>query len=102
MRIGDYREVLSNKLLAFERCTEKTAETLIIVANPTEETVQEKLLVPDSRIMNGTRMVDLLGNEQPFFISSAILDVSVPPKSALVLQPQIGPFDGYTPYKRIP
>ncbi|MBN1371327.1 MAG: hypothetical protein JW987_05145 [Anaerolineaceae bacterium] len=101
LRIGDYREVLSSKLLAFERCTEKTAETLVIVANPTGETVQEKLLVPDSRIMNGTRMVDLLGNQQPFFIFSAILDVTVPPKSALVLQPQTGPFDGYTPYKRI-
>ena len=102
LRIGDYRTVLSEKLLAFERCTEKAAETLIIVANPAEEEVHEKLLVPDSRIMNGTHFVDLLGSTQPSVLFSAILDVRVPPKSALVLQPQVGPFDGYTPYKRIP
>lgn len=102
LRIGDYRTVLSEKLLAFERCTEKAAETLIIVANPSEEEVREKLLVPDSRIMNGTRFVDLLGSTQPSVLFSAVLDVCVPPKSALILQPQVSPFDGYTPYKRIP
>ncbi len=102
LRIGDYRQVLSSKLLAFERCTDKVAETLIIVANPSEEIVEEKLLVPDSRIMNGAHFLDLLGSQQRHVLYSAILDVRVPPKSALVLQPQVGPFDGYTPFKRIP
>ena len=34
LRIGNYRNVVSNNLLAFERYTEKALETIIVLANP--------------------------------------------------------------------
>lgn len=101
LKIGDYRQVLSGKLLAFERCTEKVDETVVVVVNPGEHEVAENILVPDSRLMNYTRMVDLLEPEKTCLIYSGILEVSLPAKSCLILKPHTAPNDGYTPYKRI-
>ena len=68
--------------------------------NPGAEAVEESILVPDSKLMNDTKFVDLLGSEQIFKLTSGVLRVWLAPKSALVLQPQTQPVDGYTPYKR--
>ena len=100
LRIGDYRRVLANQLIAFERCTEKVNETVLILVNPTSQTVTENIMVPDSKLMNGTRFNDLLGSAQVFTMYSGILDVTLAPKSALVLKPDTEPVDGYSPYKR--
>jgi len=101
LKIGDYREVLTSKLLAFERCTEKVNETIIVVVNPTAQAVNESILIPDSRLMNYTLAEDLLGSGQSCRIYSGLLDVSIPAKSALVLKPLTAAVDGYSPYKRI-
>jgi glycosidase len=100
LKIGDFRKLLAGGLLAFERCTEKVGETLLVIANPSEQPVQETLLVPDSKLMNGTKLFDLLGSEQIFTIFSGTVAISLPPKTALVLQPQTAPVDDYSPYKR--
>lgn len=101
LKIGDYRPVLSSRLLAFERYTNQVDDTVVVVVNPTEYTVEESMLVSDSRLMNFTRMVDLLEPEHTFYIYSGLLAVKVPAKSCLVLKPHTAPNDGYTPYKRI-
>jgi len=100
LRIGDYHKLLSSRLIAFERRTERVGETLLVIVNPGAEALEESILVPDSKLMNATKFVDLLGNGQVFAMASGILPVRLPPKSAVVLQPQTHPVDGYTPYKR--
>jgi maltooligosyltrehalose synthase len=100
LKIGDYHKILSNQLIAFERCTEKVNETLLVIVNPTSQTVKENVLVPDSKLMNGTRLVNLLGNDQVFTLNSGIIEISIASKTALVLKPQTDPVDGYSPYKR--
>jgi pullulanase/glycogen debranching enzyme len=100
LRIGDYRRVLANQLIAFERCTEKVNETVLTLVNPTRQTVTENMMVPDSKLMNGTRFSDLLGSAQVFTMYSGIIEVTLAPKSAMVLKPHTEPVDGYSPYKR--
>lgn len=100
LKIGDYRKIISNRLIAFERCTEKVSETVLVLVNPTNETVRENVLVPDSKLMNGTRLYDLLGSEKVHYIYSSILEISLAPKSALILKPRTEPDDGYSAYKR--
>ena len=88
-------------MIAFERCTEKVDETLLILVNPTDRTVEENILVPDSKLMNATKLIDLLGDEKVHMIHSGLITISMAPKSALILKPQTDPDDGYSPYKRI-
>lgn len=101
LKIGDFRQVLAGKLLAFERCTERVDETVVVVVNPGESAVSENILVPDSRLMNYTRMLNLLEPEMSCLIYSGLLEVSLPAKSCLVLKPHTAAHDGYTPFKRI-
>ena len=101
LKIGDYRKLLSDKLIAFERCTEKVDETLLIIVNPSDQVIKEMILVPDSKLMNATKLVDLLGTEKLQTIHSGLLSIEIAPKSALLLKPQTAPEDGYSPFKRI-
>jgi len=102
LRVGDYRPVLSQKLVAFERFTNRAGDALVVLANPTGLPVEETVLVPDSLLMDATRMVDLLGSGLEFNFYTPAFEVAVPPRTALVLSPQTGPVDGYTSYKRVP
>ena len=100
LKIGDYCKIISNRLIAFERRTEKVGETVLVIVNPTREPVTENVLVPDSKLMNGTRFHDLLGSSKILNINSGILEISLAAKSALVLKPWTEPHDGYSAYKR--
>lgn len=58
--------------------------------------------------MDNTRLVDLLGTPtdvakpaEPLRVNSALLQVTVPAGSALVLKPDVAPPGGYTNYKRV-
>ena len=91
----------ASQLIAFERFTDRVADTLVVAANFNDRPVEEVLLIPDGRLMNYTLFEDLLGSGAAFRLQSALLPLRMPAKSALVLQPQTAPLDGYTPYKRI-
>jgi len=101
LKIGDCCMLGANQLIAFERFTDRVEETLVVAANFSDHEVEEFVLVPDARLMNYTLFEDLLGSGATFRLQSALLPVRLPARSALVLQPQIAPLDGYTPYKRI-
>jgi hypothetical protein len=53
--------------------------------------------------MDSTRMVDLIGNagSTPIQMWAALVQVTVPPKTALVLRPDVAPPGGYSNYKRV-
>jgi len=100
LRIGDYRSVPSDKLLAFLRRTDRIEDLALVVANPTDAEVSETLLVPDSKVMNYAVLRDALGTAE-FRAASGLIRVTVPARQAMILRPIIVRGTEYTPYKRV-
>ncbi len=101
LRIGDFRLLDSESLLAFQRSTDRRDETTIVVANPTGRTVHEMLAVRDSFQMATAAFVDRLAGEARFLPESGTLEVDVPPRTVYVLQPEAEEGAGYSAFKRM-
>ncbi len=101
LRVGDFRLAVANRLFAFERRTDRAGESVIVLVNAAAEPVQETVMLTDSKLMDGTRLVDLLGAHAPLRIASSMLDVSLPAHGFLVLRPDLTPQGGYSNYKRV-
>jgi cyclomaltodextrinase / maltogenic alpha-amylase / neopullulanase len=103
LRIGDFRLLEADRLLAFERHTDRTADSVLVLANPSAEPVTETVLVPDSRLMNMGRLHDLLEpGAAPVIVTSAFVRLTLPPHGVRVLAPDTAAAHGYTAYKRVP
>lgn len=102
LRVGDMRRIESSQLLAFERYTDRLRDAVLVLANPSDKPVTEVVLIPDSKLMNMSRLSNLLdpAAAQVPLVSSTIT-VTVPAESALVLGPDISAKAGYSPYKRV-
>jgi glycosidase len=107
LRVGDFRLVESAKLLAFERYTDHALDTIIVVANPSDQPVHDRLMVANWALMDGTPLQDLLGlvpsapGAQPLTIGSGFVTVDVPARGVLVLRPALPEMGGYNRYKRV-
>jgi cyclomaltodextrinase / maltogenic alpha-amylase / neopullulanase len=101
LKIGNYRELVTRELYAFERYTERAGESVFVIANPSAREVSDTVLISDSKIMDGTKLVELTGRREPLFVRSALLDVKLPPHTVWVLRPDLTPTDGYSNYKRV-
>lgn len=102
LKIGDYRSLEATRLLAYERYTDRIADAVVVIANPTRDTITETVLVPDSKLMNDVDMIDLLDPDAPPVpIHSALLTVTLAPGGVRVLGPDVAAKAGYTPYKRV-
>ena len=101
LRVGDWRPIESRSLFAFERHTDRALDSVFVVANAQPHAVSEQLLVPDSKVMDGWNMVDLLGQARPTSIHAALMPVTVPAHTVLVLKHQDARNDGYSNYKRV-
>lgn len=102
LRVGDYRAVETEKLFAFMRTTDKVADSVLVIANPTDQPVTEFLMPAESKWMSGNKLIDQLTGEE-FNMFSGTLSVTVPAQTTLVLKAQLK--DGkteYNPYKRVP
>lgn len=99
LRYGDFRRLDSEKTLAFLRLTHRVADTVLVVANPSDAPVHEIMPIRDGRIMNGNVWQDQLS---PAKITSysGMLTIDIPAKTVRILTPQTAPQRGYTPYKR--
>ncbi len=103
LRIGDFRPLTTTRLLGFERHTDRARDTVLVLVNPSDEAVSETVLVANSSLMNGKRLLDLLEPQRPpLVMSAALLDVNLPPQGLLLLAPEIDPPGGYSAYKRVP
>jgi len=100
LRYGDYRKLDSEKLLTFQRLTDRRAETVLVVVNNTSKPVTETISVRDSKQMGYAPFVDALGGGE-FKPHSGLLTVTVPPMSGLVLSPKPVEPGKYTPFKRM-
>lgn len=103
LKVGNFRLLESKRLFAFERYTDRARDTVLVLANTGSEEVTDTVLIPDSKIMDGTRMIDLLGSSQGEAprVSSALMQITLPPGGVLVLKPDVSPPGGYTNYKRV-
>ena len=101
LKIGNYRTIPSQHLLAFERYTDRAADSVIVLLNNSNSEREETLLIPSSKLMDGTRLTDLLGGPEER-LQAALLTVKMPPRSAKVLTPNMTPRDdGYSNFKRV-
>jgi glycosidase len=107
LRVGNYRDVVSAKLMAFERYTDRAADTVVVLLNPTDEPVTDTVMVANSKLMDNTRMVNLLADpadpQAPaaVMLHAALMDVRLPAHGFAVLQPDTAPPGGYSNYKRV-
>jgi glycosidase len=100
LRVGDFRTLVSDRLFAFERHTDRALDTVVVVANPLDVEVRETVMVRNAKLMNNWNMVDLLGGA-PVKIKAGLFDLVLPPKGVLVLVPESSPGGGYSAYKRV-
>jgi glycosidase len=104
LRIGDFRLIEAEHLLAFERYTDRALETVIAVANPSVSPVRETVMVANPSLMDVTPMVDLLSPASTPSICSieaGLLHLNVPPETIYLLQPREQELGGYSRYKRV-
>lgn len=104
LRVGDFRLVETDRLLAFERYTDRPLETVIVVANPSAEPVTERVMVANAGIMDTTQLVNLLGPEDAVPVArvqAGLMTLSLPPETAWVLVPREPYLGGYSRYKRV-
>ena len=115
LRVGNFRLAEADRLLAFERYTDRAADTVIVLVNPGPADIRETVMLTNSKLMDGTRMIDLFAatpattpattpaphSSTPIRISSSLLDVTVPAQGFLVLKPDVAPPGGYSNYKRV-
>lgn len=101
LRVGDFRLVESNRLFAFERHTDRAADTVVVVMNPTSQTVRETVMVANAKLMNNWMLVDQLGGGPKQMIVTGLLDLELPPGAFRVYVPELSPGGGYSAYKRV-
>jgi glycosidase len=103
LRVGDYRPIEAERLFAFERHTDRALDTVLVLANPSDREVTERVMVANAHLMDDTPLVDALQPQAPSKVTfgSGFVTVTVPPRSALVLQPQERALGGYSRYKRV-
>ena len=106
LRVGDFRIAQANRLLAFERYTNQVADTVLVIVNPSNETITEHIQWRNGSITEVAVLKDLLqpiAGEilEPLGGYAGLLEITMPPKSVRVLAPDIEPKDGYSLYKRV-
>ena len=105
LRVGDFRLIESDKLLAFERHTDRALDTVLVLANPSNAPVTELVMVANAHLMDDTPLRDLLaapGAAPPAGFGAGVVTVTVPAETVLVLKPEPKQLGGYSRYKRVP
>ncbi|MCC7392325.1 alpha-glucosidase C-terminal domain-containing protein [Candidatus Sumerlaeota bacterium] len=101
LRVGDFRLLPSERLLAYMRRTDKVAETIIVLANPTDTEAGDIIGTRDSKLMNYGKLMDQVSGAE-VEVSSGLMHVTMPAHTIYVLKPRIMEAGReYTPYKRV-
>ncbi|MGF1571828.1 MAG: alpha-amylase family glycosyl hydrolase [Sumerlaeia bacterium] len=101
LRVGDYVPVETEELFAFIRKTDLVQETVLVIANPTNDAVQEFIMPAESLWMSASTMVDQLSGAE-YTLYSGTIDLTVPPRTTLILKPRLPNVETeYSPYKRV-
>ena len=101
LKIGDFIPTKAEKMIAFERRTEKVEETVLVFINPTIQHASEDILIPDSNLMNHSKFQKILGDGDIHSFLAGFMKISLKPKSFLIVKPYTDIDKSYTPYKRV-
>jgi cyclomaltodextrinase / maltogenic alpha-amylase / neopullulanase len=101
LRVGDFRTLeASGPVIAYQRHTDRAADAVLVLVNPTLRAVDTTVLVTDSKLMDGDNLVDRLsGGVVP--LQGATLMARIPAQTAWVLAPQVVTEGGYSNFKRV-
>ncbi|WP_426226690.1 alpha-amylase family glycosyl hydrolase [Pseudarthrobacter sp. DSP2-3-2b1] len=99
LRVGDLRWLDTERLIGFERYTDRAAEAVIVLANPGDEPVSEIVQLPDSKLMY--TLVDALDPETVIAPFLGMAEVLLPPHTCIVLVPRTQEPGGYSAAKRV-
>lgn len=99
LRVGDVRFLESDTAIAFERFTDVTTESVVVVANPSAIPVRAHVLLSDARLVDGVDMGDVLGGGLVARAMNGWLALDLPAHTVVGLQPLVRP--GYSPLKRL-
>lgn len=100
LRYGDYRPIPTEGTFAFLRRTDRVAETAIAIFNPSDETIEESLLMRESKFMSYMEVEDVFSGDRHRVVAG-VLRVTVPPRTSMVLRPMLEYPRDYTPFKRV-
>jgi len=100
LRVGQFRTLTTDRLIGYERHTDRIADSVFVMANPSSHEVTEWVQLPNSKLMNPFWMLDLLG-EADVRLTNGMVRVTLPADGVLVLAPEIHPAGGYSSYKRV-
>ena len=102
LRVGNFRLVTSGKLLAFERYTDRVQDTVVVLVNPGKTAVTERVLIANSKLMNGSSLVDLLNAKaKPLRVLASMVTVTIAAGGLGVVAPDVRPAGGYSVFKRV-
>ena len=103
LRVGDFRLLDSERLLAFMRLTERVEDTVIVLANPTNREVSEVLAMRDSRVMNRGGLTGLVpsGRAPRVTVDAGLINAVVPARGWMILAPEVQRDSGYSQYLRV-
>jgi cyclomaltodextrinase / maltogenic alpha-amylase / neopullulanase len=101
LRIGDFRLLDTEKLMAFARITDRALETVVVALNPTDVEIRDTVPVREGRLMNYSGLQDALTGAK-VLVASGFVHLKVPPKTLQILTLPRPDVDKYTPYKRLP
>jgi cyclomaltodextrinase len=97
LRYGDVRFLSSERLLAFARVTDRVRDSVIVVVNPTSESVTETIPTRLGKLMSWGNLIDKIGGGRTVAVNG-IIDVTVSPQSMLMLVPDVSS----SAYRRVP
>ena len=101
IRVGEFRLLDTERALAFTRYTDRAGETVIVVANPTDQPIREVISTRNSKLMSGWKLQDALGGDDAT-VFAGLVELNLPPRSVRVYQPFLGQSErDYTAYKRV-
>jgi glycosidase len=101
LRVGDFRTLeASGPVVAYQRHTDRVADAVLVLANPTREAVDTTVLVTDSKLMDGMNLVDAFSGQVVQLQGAAIM-TRIPAQTAWVLTPRLVSEGGYSNFKRV-
>lgn len=102
LRVGNFRLVTADRLLAFERYTDRVKDTVIVFTNPSRKAITERVLIANSKLMNGSSLVDLINPQAPpIRVLASMATLTVPAGGFRVVAPDVRATGGYSVFKRI-
>jgi glycosidase len=101
LRIGDIKFLESDQLIAYIRTTDRYDEVVVVVVNPTHQSVHEMIMITDPLLKSHNKFINLLTGDVVMTSNGILLPITIPAKSSYMLKPDLSPIHGYSPYKNI-